>query len=216
MMSRHDVRAGIRDHVVQAVELKFNCFFLMPVVDAFPTRLREELEAAYEEDLDDVFDVAAVRAALEGRLRSLESELHQVRRVPSPICHHLFCYFRQLVLLLTLMVSVTSEFAVISFCSSAAPANCHWDGVGNEVLVSFAQLLAHFLSLAPNEMARWRGCSANLLQSTQRSHSRSRLHQSRRRRRPPRSFLWSGSCHPTSPRACCPTKRGAWKAQQAA
>jgi hypothetical protein len=64
--------------VVQAVELKFNCFFLMPVVDAFPTRLREELEAAYEEDLDEVFDVAAVRAALEGRLRSLESELHQV------------------------------------------------------------------------------------------------------------------------------------------
>ena len=73
------MRAGIRDHVVQAVELKFNCFFLMPVVDAFPTRLREELEAAYEEDLDEVFDVAAVRAALESRLRSLESELHQVR-----------------------------------------------------------------------------------------------------------------------------------------
>ena len=72
------MRAGIRDHVVQAVELKFNCFFLMPVVDAFPTRLREELEAAYEEDLDEVFDVAAVRAALESRLRSLESELHQV------------------------------------------------------------------------------------------------------------------------------------------
>ena len=46
--------AGIRDHVVQAVELKFNCFFLMPVVDSFPTRLREELEAAYEEDIDEV------------------------------------------------------------------------------------------------------------------------------------------------------------------
>ena len=70
--------AGIRDHVVQSVELKFNCFFLMPVVDTFPTRLRTELEAAYEEDLDDVFDVAAVRSALEGRLRSLETELHQV------------------------------------------------------------------------------------------------------------------------------------------
>ncbi|CAL5226962.1 g9847 [Coccomyxa viridis] len=72
---------GIRDHVVQAVELKFNCFFLMPVVDAFPTRLREELEQAYEEDLDEVFDVAAVRCALESRLRSLESELHQVERL---------------------------------------------------------------------------------------------------------------------------------------
>ena len=43
-------------------------------------RLREELERAYEEDLDEVFDVAAVRAALESRLRSLESELHQVCR----------------------------------------------------------------------------------------------------------------------------------------
>ena len=50
----------------------------MPVVDAFPTRLREELEAAYEEDLDEVFDVAAVRNALDLRLKSLESELHQV------------------------------------------------------------------------------------------------------------------------------------------
>ena len=40
--------------MVQAVELKFNCFFLMPVVDSFPTRLREELEAAYEEDIDEV------------------------------------------------------------------------------------------------------------------------------------------------------------------
>jgi hypothetical protein len=72
---------GIRDHFVQSVELKFNCFFLMPIVDTFPTRLREELEAAYEEDLDEVFDVAAVRAALEQRLKNLESELHQVERL---------------------------------------------------------------------------------------------------------------------------------------
>lgn len=35
---------GIRDHMVQSVELKFNCFLLMPVVDAFPSRLRAELE----------------------------------------------------------------------------------------------------------------------------------------------------------------------------
>lgn len=72
---------GIRDHFVQTVELKFNCFFLMPVLDAFPQRLREELEAAYDEDLDEVFDVAAVRSALEQRLKSLESELHQVERL---------------------------------------------------------------------------------------------------------------------------------------
>ncbi|GAB4820130.1 hypothetical protein N2152v2_007176 [Parachlorella kessleri] len=72
---------GIRDHYVQAVELKFNCFFLMPMIDTFPNRLREELEQAYEEDLDEVFDVAAVRAALEQRLKNLESELHQVERL---------------------------------------------------------------------------------------------------------------------------------------
>ena len=41
------LRAGIRDQVVTTVELKFNCFFLMPLLDAFPGRLREELEAAY-------------------------------------------------------------------------------------------------------------------------------------------------------------------------
>lgn len=27
---------GIRDFIVQSVELKFNCFFLMPLVDTFP------------------------------------------------------------------------------------------------------------------------------------------------------------------------------------
>ena len=70
--------AGIRDHVVQSVELKFNCFFLMPVVDSFPTKLREELESAYDDDIDEVFDVTAVRNALESRLKALESELHQV------------------------------------------------------------------------------------------------------------------------------------------
>jgi hypothetical protein len=71
---------GIRDHVVQSVELKFNCFFLMPVVDAFPAALRDDVEAAYG-DLDTVFDVGAVRAALEARLRSLECELAQGERL---------------------------------------------------------------------------------------------------------------------------------------
>lgn len=78
--------AGIRDHVVQAVELKFNCFFLMPVVDSFPTRLREELESAYDDDIDEVFDVTAVRNALESRLKALESELHQVASHPHIEC----------------------------------------------------------------------------------------------------------------------------------
>jgi len=64
--------------VVQSVELKFNCFFLMPVIDTFPTRLREDIESAYIDDLDGVFDVGAVRDALNTRLHALESELHQV------------------------------------------------------------------------------------------------------------------------------------------
>ena len=64
------------------------------------SRLRAELEAAYEEDLDEVFDVAAVRAALEQRLRSLESELHQVCTLGSAdaclirlqgCCIHILC-----------------------------------------------------------------------------------------------------------------------------
>ena len=44
-----------------AVELKFNCFFLMPLIDTFPTRLREELESAYDEDLDEVHIVQMCR-----------------------------------------------------------------------------------------------------------------------------------------------------------
>ena len=48
------------------------------------TRVWTVRQAAYEEDLDAVFDVAAVRAALEARLRSLESELHQARAAPHP------------------------------------------------------------------------------------------------------------------------------------
>ncbi|GBF91812.1 dynamin ARC5 [Raphidocelis subcapitata] len=66
---------GIRDFIVQSAELKFNCFFLMPLVDSFPQRLREELEGAWEVDMDEVFDVAAVRAALESRLRGAPAAL---------------------------------------------------------------------------------------------------------------------------------------------
>jgi hypothetical protein len=57
----HQLFEGIRDYLVQATEMKFNCFFLMPIIDTFPNKLREELEAAYETNLEDVFDVALVR-----------------------------------------------------------------------------------------------------------------------------------------------------------
>lgn len=58
---------------------QFNCFFLMPVVDTFPARLRSEMEAAYECGVEGLFDVCGARGALEGRLKALTSEVHQVR-----------------------------------------------------------------------------------------------------------------------------------------
>lgn len=43
---------GIRDHLLQAAELKFNVFFLLPLVDAFPDALRNTTEAAWEGDVE--------------------------------------------------------------------------------------------------------------------------------------------------------------------
>lgn len=68
--ARPPASAGIRDHFVQSVELKFNCFFLMPIIDTFPTRLREELESAYEEDLDEVRWLALQRVWVCAGIRS--------------------------------------------------------------------------------------------------------------------------------------------------
>ena len=75
------IYAGIREYVVQSVELKFNCFFLMPLMHEFAGFLRQEMESAFEENLDAVFDVRAVRAALEDRQRKLESELCQMEHI---------------------------------------------------------------------------------------------------------------------------------------
>ena len=72
---------GIREQLITSSELKFNCFFLMPCIQAFPAKLREEIEGAMEEDLDSVFDVAAVRTALLQRRSKLENELHQMERI---------------------------------------------------------------------------------------------------------------------------------------
>ena len=75
------IYAGIRGYVVQSVELKFNCFFLMPLMHEFAGFLRQEMEVAFEENLDAVFDVRMVRAALEERQRKLESELGQMEHI---------------------------------------------------------------------------------------------------------------------------------------
>ena len=58
------VFGGIREHLTQTIELKFNCFFLMPFVDEFPSALRMDIESAYDEHLEDVFDVASVKKQL--------------------------------------------------------------------------------------------------------------------------------------------------------
>lgn len=71
---------GIRDHCVASAEMKFNCFFLMPMVDKFPAVLREDLEAAFREDRD-VFNVAQVREALEQQRAKLAQELKQVEKL---------------------------------------------------------------------------------------------------------------------------------------
>ncbi|CAK9236168.1 unnamed protein product [Sphagnum tenellum] len=83
---------GIRDHCAACAEMKFNCFFLMPVVDAFPAMLRENLETSFEEDIDHVFDVAQVRHALLQQQSQLDLELHRVERLQEKfanIHHHL-------------------------------------------------------------------------------------------------------------------------------
>lgn len=78
---------GIREQLITSSELKFNCFFLMPCIQSFPARLREEIEGAMEEDLDSVFDVAAVRTALLQRRAKLENELHQMERIQEKFSH---------------------------------------------------------------------------------------------------------------------------------
>ena len=72
---------GIRDHFVQAAELKFNCFFLMPLINNFPARLRSEMEQAFARDTDGVFDVAAARSALEKQTERLQREMSQMERI---------------------------------------------------------------------------------------------------------------------------------------
>ena len=59
--------AGIRDHLITSSELKMNCYFLLACIRSFPEKLRDELEAGMEADLDSFFDVASIRSELEAR-----------------------------------------------------------------------------------------------------------------------------------------------------
>lgn len=53
----------------------------MPVVDKLPALLREDLESAFENELDNVFDITNLVHSLSQRKRDAEVEL---RRVCSP------------------------------------------------------------------------------------------------------------------------------------
>lgn len=50
----------------------------MPVVDKLPALLREDLESAFEDDMDSVFDITNLRHSLGQQKRETEIELKQV------------------------------------------------------------------------------------------------------------------------------------------
>ncbi|KAB1206944.1 Dynamin-like protein ARC5 [Morella rubra] len=72
---------GIREYFLASAELKFNCFLLMPVVDKLPALLREDLESAFEDDLDNIFDITNLQHSLGLRKRNTEIELKRIQRL---------------------------------------------------------------------------------------------------------------------------------------
>ncbi|KAI4296319.1 hypothetical protein L6164_036287 [Bauhinia variegata] len=72
---------GIREYFLASTELKFNCFLLMPIVDKLPALLREDLESAFEDDLDNIFDVTNLRHSLGQQRRDTEIELNRIKRL---------------------------------------------------------------------------------------------------------------------------------------
>ncbi|KAG6506332.1 hypothetical protein ZIOFF_031655 [Zingiber officinale] len=72
---------GIKEHFLVSTELKFNCFFLMPVVDKLPALLREDLESAFGDDLDHIFDITQLRHLLGQRRCESEIELKRLQRL---------------------------------------------------------------------------------------------------------------------------------------
>ncbi|KAK9989160.1 hypothetical protein SO802_029399 [Lithocarpus litseifolius] len=72
---------GIREYFLASAELKFNCFLLMPVVDKLPALLREDLESAFEDDLDNIFDITNLQHSLGLQKRDTEIELKRIKRL---------------------------------------------------------------------------------------------------------------------------------------
>ncbi|KAM3255541.1 hypothetical protein ACQJBY_048651 [Aegilops geniculata] len=77
----HQIFHGIKEHFLVTTELKFNCFLLMPIVDKLAALLREDLESAFEDDLDSIFSVTELRHSLGQKKRELEIELKQMKRL---------------------------------------------------------------------------------------------------------------------------------------
>lgn len=72
---------GIREYFLASAELKFNCFLLMPIVDKLPALIREELESAFDGELDNVFDMTNLRCSLGQRKRDTEIELKRIQKL---------------------------------------------------------------------------------------------------------------------------------------
>jgi hypothetical protein len=65
-----------RDHFARTVSMKFNCFYLMPLLDDFPEYLRREVDAMHENgDIGELFDIYETRQALQHRKEDLLSEI---------------------------------------------------------------------------------------------------------------------------------------------
>lgn len=75
----HQIFHGIKEHFLVTTELKFNCFLLMPIVDKLAALLREDLESAFENDLDNILSVTRLRHSLGQKKRVLEIELKQMK-----------------------------------------------------------------------------------------------------------------------------------------
>lgn len=72
---------GIREYFVASAELKFNCFLLMPVVDKLPALLLQDLESAFVDDLDNVFDITNLRHSFSQRKLETEMDLKRIKRL---------------------------------------------------------------------------------------------------------------------------------------
>ncbi|CAN6339849.1 unnamed protein product [Urochloa humidicola] len=77
----HQIFHGIKEHFLVTTELKFNCFLLMPIVDKLPALLRQDLESAFEDELDSIFDVPQLRQSLGQKQRELEIEVKRIKRL---------------------------------------------------------------------------------------------------------------------------------------